>query len=49
MAAPGSGDGLVLLTNSDAGLTLGEPLLQAASFLSAGLWDTLCGILRVCL
>ena len=59
LAVPGSGDGLVLLTNSDGGLKLVEPLLQAAlpgehkvlrsPFLSAGFLDALCDILHVCL
>ena len=59
VAAPGSGDGLVLLTNSDAGLKLVEPLVRAAvsgehkvlrsTFLSAGVLDALCEFLRVCL
>ncbi|MCX2865813.1 serine hydrolase [Paucibacter sp. PLA-PC-4] len=59
MAVPGSGDGLVLLTNSDAGLKLVEPLVRAAlpgehkvlrsPFLSAGALDMLCEILRVCI
>lgn len=59
LAVPGSGDGLVLLTNSDAGLKLVEPLARDAlpgehkvlrsPFLSAGVFDTLCDILRVCL
>jgi CubicO group peptidase (beta-lactamase class C family) len=59
LAVPGSGDGLVLLTNSDAGLKLVEPLVQAAlpgehtvlrsPFLSAGVLDVLCEFLRVCL
>lgn len=59
LAVPDSGDGLVLLTNSDAGLKLVETLLQAAlpgehkvlrsTFLSAGVLDALCDILRVCL
>lgn len=59
LAVPGSGDGLVLLTNSDAGLKLVEPLVWAAlpgehkvlrsPFLSPGVLDTLCDILRVCL
>jgi CubicO group peptidase (beta-lactamase class C family) len=59
LAAPGSGDGLVLLTNSDAGLKLVDPLVRAAlpgehevlqsTFLSSGVLDSLCDILRVCL
>ncbi len=59
LVVPGSGDGLVLLTNSDAGLKLVEPLVRAAlpgehkvlrsPFLTAGLLDMLCEILRVCL
>jgi len=59
LAVHRSGDGLVLLTNSDAGLRLVEPLLQAAlpgehkvlrsPFFSAGVLDALCEILRVCL
>ncbi|CAM3845902.1 serine hydrolase domain-containing protein [Paracidovorax anthurii] len=59
MALPGSGDGLVMLTNSDGGLKLAEPLVQAtlpgehkvfqSPFLTAGVLDTLCDVLRVCL
>lgn len=59
LAVPGSGDGLVLLTNSDAGLKLVEPLVRAAlpgehkflrsPFLTAGVLDALCEILGVCL
>jgi len=59
LAMPASGDGLVLLTNSDAGLKLVEPLVKAnlpgehkvlrSPFLSAGVFDTLCEVLRVCL
>lgn len=59
LVVPGSGDGLILLTSSDAGLKLVEPLLQAAlpaehkvlrsPFLSSGVLDALCEILRVCL
>ena len=59
LAVPGSGDGVVLLTNSDAGLKLVEPVLRAAlpgehqvvqsPFLSAGVLDSLCDALRVCL
>lgn len=59
LLVPGSGDGLILLTSSDAGLKLVAPLLQAAlpaehkvlrsPFLSMGVLDTLCEILRVCL
>lgn len=57
LAVPGSGDGLVLLTNSDAGMKLVEPLVRAAlpgehkvlrsPFLTAGVLDALCEILRV--
>lgn len=59
LVVPGSGDGLILLTSSDAGLKLVEPLLQAAlpaehkvlrsPFLSPGVLEALCEILRVCL
>lgn len=59
LAVPGSGDGLVLLTNSDAGLKLVEPLVRAnvpgehkvlrSPFLTAGVIDALCEVLRVCL
>lgn len=59
LAVPGSGDGLVLLTNSDAGLKLVEPLVRAnvpgehkvlrSPFLTAGVLGALCEVLRVCL
>lgn len=59
LAVPASGDGLVLLTNSDAGLKLVGPLVQTtlpgehkvlrSPFLSGGVLDTLCELLRVCL
>lgn len=59
LAVPASGDALVLLTNSDAGLKLVEPLVRSylpgeykvlrSSFLSAGVLDTLCEVFRVCL
>lgn len=59
LAVPASGDALVLLTNSDAGLKLVEPLVRShlpgeykvlrSTFLSAGVLDTLCEVLRVCL
>lgn len=60
LAVPGSGDGLVLLTNSDAGLSLVEPLVRAnvpgehkvlrSTFLRAGgVWDALCEVLGLCL
>ena len=59
IAFPRSGDGLVLLTNSDGGLKLAEPLVRAAlpdqhkvfrsSFVTSGVMDVLCEVLRVCL
>lgn len=59
MALPNKGDGLVLLTNSDGGLKMVEPILRAnlagehkvlqSSFLAAGVLDSLCDVLRVCL
>ncbi|MBI5719955.1 MAG: beta-lactamase family protein [Burkholderiales bacterium] len=59
MARPGSGDGLVMLTNGDGGLKLAEPLVRAAvpgehkvfrsRFLSGGVMDTLCRVLGLCL
>ena len=59
LAEPVSGDALVLLTNSDAGLELVEPLVRShlpgehkvlrSSFLSAGVFERLCKVLRVCL
>jgi len=59
LAVPDSGDGLVLLTNSDAGLKLVDPLVRAAlpgehkvlrsQFLSPGALDVLCDIFRVCM
>ena len=59
LALPASGDALVLLTNSDGGLGLVEPLVRSAlpgehpvlasSFLSAGVFDTLCKVLRICI
>lgn len=58
MVDPGSGDGLVLLTNSDAGLRLVDPLVQAAlpgdhpalrsPFVSASVSEWLCDWLRLC-
>lgn len=59
IALPGAGDGLVMLTNSDGGLKLAEPLVRAAvpgehkvfrsPFLTGGMLDTLCDVLRLCL
>lgn len=59
LALPASGDGLVLLTNSDAGLSLIGPLVRSAlpgehpvlasSFLSAGVFITLCKVLKICI
>ncbi|MEO6855118.1 MAG: serine hydrolase domain-containing protein [Rhodoferax sp.] len=59
IAFPRSGDGLVMLTNSDGGLKLAEPLVRAAlpaqhevfrsSFVTSGVMDVLCEVLRVCL
>jgi CubicO group peptidase (beta-lactamase class C family) len=59
LAMPATGDGLVLLTNSDAGLKLVEPLVKAnlpgehkvlrSPFLTAGVFAPLCEVLRVCL
>jgi CubicO group peptidase (beta-lactamase class C family) len=59
VAVPGSGDGVVILTNSDNGMKLVPPLVRAAlpgrhrvlesPFVSAGVMDTLCDVLRLCL
>lgn len=58
IASPGSGDALVMLSNSDGGLKMAAPLVRAAMpgehpvlrspFLSEGLWVTLCEALRLC-
>jgi CubicO group peptidase (beta-lactamase class C family) len=58
IAFPRSGDGLVMLTNSDGGLKLAEPLVRAAlpaqhkvfqsSFVTSGVMEVLCEVLRVC-
>ena len=54
-----SGDGLVLLTNSDGGKKLAGPLVQAvlpgahtvfrSPILAGGVMDTLCDVVQVCL
>lgn len=59
MVLPGPADALVLLSNGDGGLKLAEPLVRAhlpgehkvfrSSFLTAGVLDTLCDVLRLCL
>lgn len=59
IALPATGDGLVLLTNSDSGLKLAEPLVQGvlpgehkvfrSPFLTGSIIDTLCDVLRLCL
>jgi len=58
LVIPGSGDGLVMLTNSDGGLKLAEPLVRASlpgehkvfrsPFLTRGAMDVLCDVVRVC-
>lgn len=59
IAVPKTGDGLVMLTNSDGGLKLAAPLVRAAipgehtvlrsPFLSSGVLETLCDVLRLCI
>ncbi len=59
IASPRSGDGLVMLTNSEGGLKLAEPVVQArlpgghtvfrAPFLAGGFTDVLCDVVRLCL
>lgn len=59
MVSARSGDGLVMLTNSDGGLKLAEPLVKAtlpgehtvfrSPFLAGGAMAVLCDVLRLCL
>lgn len=59
LVAPGSGKGLVILTNSDAGMKLVEPWVTgsisgpdpvlSSPFVSATVTDLLCDALRICL